>query len=146
MDNLENELKGTADTAEAEDNGKKAATDLGKFKDVKALLEAYAGLEAEFTRRSQRLAELERRNKAERLPDADGAAPSPERTSGEELYKLAKADEKVRGRIIAEYLGEVASGKGVPIIAGGISVPSPAGKPATIKEAGRLAKEFLKNN
>ena len=33
---------------------------LGKFKDVNALLQAYNSLEAEFTRRSQRLKELER--------------------------------------------------------------------------------------
>ena len=35
-------------------------TVLGKFKDVNALLEAYGALEAEFTRRSQRLKALER--------------------------------------------------------------------------------------
>lgn len=37
-----------------------ASTDLGKFKDVSALLKAYDSLQAEFTRRSQRLKELER--------------------------------------------------------------------------------------
>ena len=35
-------------------------TDLGKFKDVGALLKAYDSLQAEFTKRSQRLKELER--------------------------------------------------------------------------------------
>ena len=33
---------------------------LGKFKDVNALANAYSALEAEFTRRSQRLKELEK--------------------------------------------------------------------------------------
>jgi hypothetical protein len=40
--------------------GEQGATALGKFKSVNALLEAYGALEAEFTRRSQRLKELER--------------------------------------------------------------------------------------
>ena len=44
MDNLENERRGTANAAEAE--GEKVAADLGKFKDVKALLDAYNSLEA----------------------------------------------------------------------------------------------------
>ncbi len=82
MDNLETNAPDTANTAEAEEE--KVAADLGKFKDVKALLDAYTSL--------------------------------------------------------------VASGRGVPILTGGISVPSPKTKPATVKEAGRLAKQFLKNS
>ena len=39
---------------------KEASTVLGKFKDVDALARAYSALQAEFTRRSQRLKELER--------------------------------------------------------------------------------------
>ena len=46
-------------TEPAEAEEKRAVTDLGKFRDVRALLEAYQALEAEFTRRSQRLKELE---------------------------------------------------------------------------------------
>ena len=72
MDNLENERRGTANAAEAE--GEKVAADLGKFKDVKALLDAYNSLEAEFTRRSQRLKELES-NKAD--PPAEAASGAP---------------------------------------------------------------------
>ena len=59
MDNLENECCGTANPAEAE--REQVAADLGKFEDVKALLNAYNSLEAEFTGRSQRLKELEAR-------------------------------------------------------------------------------------
>lgn len=46
-----------AQTAEAEEG--RGATDLGKFKDVDALMKAYNALQAEFTRRSQRLRALE---------------------------------------------------------------------------------------
>jgi hypothetical protein len=44
-----------------QEQGKNASTVLGKFKDVDALARAYGALEAEFTRRSQRLKELEKK-------------------------------------------------------------------------------------
>ena len=47
--------------AEAHTEEGAAAARLGKFKSVDALLNAYNSLEAEFTRRSQRLRELEAR-------------------------------------------------------------------------------------
>ena len=60
MDNVHEseKLTATAETAEAE-NVTDTASALGKFKSVDALLSAYRSLEAEFTRRSQRLKELE---------------------------------------------------------------------------------------
>ena len=87
MDNLENECPGTANAAEAEK--KEVAADLGKFKDVKALLDAYNSLEAEFTRRSQRLRELES-NKAENPPaQAASGEPSAHTQNSASLYEAA---------------------------------------------------------
>ena len=65
MDNLTQTDKGTADTVETEQEN--AAAVLGKFKDVQTLMKAYSDLQAEFTRRSQRLSELEKENKAKSL-------------------------------------------------------------------------------
>ena len=45
---------------------KVGSADLGKFKDVSALLQAYQALQAEFTRRSQRLKRLEEQDKQRR--------------------------------------------------------------------------------
>ncbi len=60
-----------------------ASTTLGKFKDVDALVEAYEALQAEFTRRSQRLRSLEREvDNLKRLEGESGA---------EKLRKIAKA-------------------------------------------------------
>lgn len=61
----------SAQTAEAD--LKEGATDLGKFKDVSALMKAYNALQAEFTRRSQRLRALENAvdNSTAELKDAD---------------------------------------------------------------------------
>ena len=58
-DNRTGKIVGTAGGAEAQTD--LTAADLGKFKDVRTLLSAYQALEAEFTRRSQRLKELETR-------------------------------------------------------------------------------------
>lgn len=140
MDNLKKDLRETADTAEAEKEIT-AAPDLGKFKDVQTLLKAYSDLEAEFTRRSQRLKELEHGNKAETEPD--GAEVSPSRQ--DELLKRALSDDKVRDAVIGEYLKGVAEGKGVTLLSGGGGVSAPRAVPKSVKEAGRLASEFLKN-
>ena len=64
MENKDNvcENQGAEEVAEAtvENLQDKALTALGKFKDADALSKAYGSLQAEFTRRSQRLRELER--------------------------------------------------------------------------------------
>ena len=68
------------DIAEAKEEG--ASTVLGKFKDVSALERAYECLQAEFTRRSQKLRELEREVENFKQAEASGA---------EKLRKNAKA-------------------------------------------------------
>ncbi len=134
-ENAENSaLQATADTAEAEKND--AATELGKFESVSALLAAYKSLEAEFTRRSQRLKELEEGNKAREV--SNEGAPSRESTD-------KGVDDGVKNAIIEEYLKTVASGKSVPLIVGGVSSAAPRFAPKTVKEAGALAEKFLKN-
>ncbi len=139
-DNLTANGGNAADSAEAaKENTAAAAT--GKFKDVQTLLKAYSELEAEFTRRSQRLKELEKGNKAQTPPD--GAEPSPSPTE-EELISLALSDEKVRGAVIGDYLKSVSEKKGVPLTAGGGGVAAPRVAPKSVKDAGKLAMEFLK--
>lgn len=139
-DNLTDNERVTAEAAEAE-HGNNAASVLGKFKDVQTLMQAYTDLEAEFTRRSQRLKELENGNKAETEPDGAEASPSRQ----DELLKRALSDDKVRDAVIGEYLKGVAEGKGVTLLSGGGGVSAPRAVPKSVKEAGRLASEFLKN-
>ena len=140
MDNLTENERATAETAEAEQEGNAAAA-LGKFKDVQALMKAYSDLEAEFTRRSQRLKELEKENKAPALPDGEKAEPS---QSEDELLSAALKSERVKDAVIGEYLKGVSGRKGVPLFSGGGGVAAPRIAPKTLKEAGRLAQEFLK--
>ena len=139
MDNLTENEQVTADTAEAEERG--AAAALGKFKDVKTLMKAYSDLEAEFTRRSQRLKELEKENKSAAIPDG-GKAPTSQKSDDERIAE-ALNDSKVRDAIIGDYLKGLAENK-VPLVAGGGAVAAPRNTPKTIKEAGNLARQFFK--
>ena len=139
MDNLNKEALETAGAAEAEKN--EAAAVPKKFKDVKTLVKAYEDLEAEFTRRSTRLKELEKENKAQ--PSPDGAESAPSQLSEDELLSAALSSERVREAVIKEYLGSVSRQGAVPLISGGGGVAAPRLAPKTLKEAGRLAQEFL---
>ena len=140
-DNLTDNERVTADTAEAEKENKAAAV-LGKFKDVQTLMQAYTELEAEFTRRSQRLKELENGNKAE--DNSDGKISSPSGPCDDELIKSALSNEKVKNAVIGEYLKSVSGAQSVPLIAGGGGVAAPKFTPKSVKDAGKLAIEFLK--
>lgn len=140
----------TADTATAE--GKIAATDLGKFKDVQALMDAYTALEAEFTRRSQRLKELENATK-EHVPTADAAngAALPqaqtENSGGETVGSAVQPQisDELKNAIIEEYLSGVLSRRSVPFVTGGSVVSAERRTPKNLKEAGALAKNYFDN-
>lgn len=139
MDNLNDGITETAEPAEAEET--KAATVPEKFRDVKTLIKAYTDLEAEFTRRSQRLKELEEGNKATAAPDGVDGAPSP--VKGEDFVEAAKNDARVRDAVIRDYLKELTSLKSVPVLSGGGIAAAPPAAPSSVREAGRLAREFL---
>lgn len=135
----------TAGTAEAEREN--AAAELGKFKDVKALMDAYQALEAEFTRRSQRLKELEAKKDTE-APAKIGAknveVPSQEgeKESGAGV-NLSSLGDEVKNAVIEEYLNGVFSKRGVPFVTGGGAVATQRRTPSTLKEAGALAGKLF---
>ena len=140
MDNVNNQnLPVTAETAEAEKI--EAAAVPEKFGSVDALLNAYRALEAEFTRRSQRLKELESENKAQNMP-AQGA-PSPVKGK-EELLKEVLDNEELRVAVVSEYLKSVSDGKSVPLVTGGTAPAAPRVAPKSVKEAGALAARYFK--
>ncbi len=127
---------------------------LGKFKSVDALMKAYEELEAEFTRRSQRLKALEK-SKAEpaEVPEVhkkelSGTEEGPSSCEGnaesgsEALFRAVTESGEVRERVIAEYLRSLGS---VPLMTKGSGVTAPPQKPKTFAEAGSLALGYLKN-
>ncbi len=97
MEQKENVCVGTEAEQIAEAKEKEGSTAFGKFKDANALMRAYEALEAEFTRRSQRLKELEKQT------DNFGAS------GGNEAEKLLKsaAKRKERERAFDAFVAEL---------------------------------------
>lgn len=94
-----------------------------KFKSQEELEKAYGALEAEFTKRCQRLKELERETESLRADKVDR--------------------ETLKKQTIAEYLASKTNG--VPVMPKGRAAALNP-KPKTIEQAGEIAKLYLKEN
>ena len=126
----ENELKNSKEETAGE-----TVPDLGKFKSVDALLRAYGELEAEFTRRSQKLKALE---EASVQKSAEAGA-----VREDDLYRMVNENEGVRARVLSDYL---ASLKGVPLLTNsGVGVTEKNVVPKTF-QAGSIALSYLKKS
>ncbi|MDR3292881.1 MAG: hypothetical protein LBT20_02115 [Clostridiales bacterium] len=186
--------------------GETGTVSYGKFKNADALFRAYLSLEAEFTKRSQRLREIERRlafasENGERTaavaagggtPDAIAFSPQTDKSVGaraaggtaknitEEarrasnvsnaalppqtykptedgevvaerlksesfLERYVYGDERIKDRIIADYVEGLRSVNLPKLIGkGGETAAAPPKRPKTLKEAGELAEKMLK--
>ena len=137
------EIRAEAETAAEAAQGKEvkeqSGVNFGKFKSADALLKAYLELEAEFTRRSKRLKELENGNKA-----AADVRAAPSLGGGEELAEAVLSDADAKRAVIEDYLKSLSAGA-VPLITGGVAPAAPRSVPKSVKEAGALAQRFLKN-
>ena len=172
----------------------KGSINLGKFKDTESLLKAYNSLQTEFTKKSQRLSELENSktefNKEEKLNKAleeltqdhniaqQFLSEIREELKGEEIqdysqvvreqllkklssnYKSASDlimdenflnnyvynNQAIRENIIREYLSNLTNIAPTRVMSNiSSSIPiSPPNVPTTIKEAGKLAKNIIK--
>ena len=149
--------------AEGSSGANENAVSYGKFKDAEALLAAYNSLQAEFTRRCQRLKELEEKSaetadkdKAEKdktasdakrflktdpVPESDKFSAANDLTSDEKNA----AEERAKEEILKEYLKSIAERKTGAIIMDGIgaSVKTPRVRPKTVEEAGKLFSGFI---
>ena len=97
-----------------------------KFRDIEALKASYNSLQAEFTKRCQRIKELEGEVK------------------NASLKREITRDEKLD--IIKEYLEDIKQNNSAVVLTGGEVAKTPVSKPRTVSEAGRLAKEFFKKS
>ena len=127
------ETNGTSGTKETDGEGNSVS--LGKFKDVSALLNAYNSLQSEFTKRCQRIKELEA---ATALASDTANADNPE------LSKTGITEQE-KEDLLKGYLREILDGKSKAIVMDGLGtgVKTPAYRPKTVEEAGRLVKEML---
>ena len=132
-----------AQAVETEENlgATKTEISLGKFKDVSSLLKAYNNLQAEFTKRCQRIKELEGANKIDKAESE--SQPTPNVFEGaDETKKEITVD---KNEIVKEYLKGVIGAKQTAVILGreGVGVKTPVQKPTTIEQAGMLAKQIF---
>ncbi len=127
-------------TAEEEKGVKSEEVSLGKFKDVGALLNAYNSLQAEFTKRCQKIKELEGK--------LDDKTIVPSTPQAEKVEKVDIKEEKEKAEVLKEYLLDVLGKKPSAVIMDGVgtSVKAPVNRPTTILEAGNLAKNLLNKN
>ena len=94
-----------------EDCAQKGSAVLGKFKDVDALAKAYGALQAEFTRRSQRLKELERQAENVALKSETGNGKS---ASGVEKLKNGARERKEEREAFQRFVAELENREGAP--------------------------------
>ena len=116
------------------------AVSLGKFKDVKALLNAYNSLRAEFTKRCQRISELEAKNSSNEEQFLKVA-----QKEKVEVINEREISEQEKNEIVKEYLKNLLTTKTKAIIMDGqgVGVATPNERPKTLEQAGQLAKEIL---
>lgn len=127
------------------EEGAAAGADLGKFRSVDALLNAYNALEAEFTRRSQRLRELEAgaRNNAG-ASAGDNVLPPAAHMSSASADAGGEVSGEQKRAIVAEYLAAVAEGAPVVMAGGGTHVSAPGRRARSIEEAGAFAADLFR--
>ena len=146
MEELKNEQTDfkDIDTAAAEviSSDQEEKVSLGKFKDVNALLFAYNSLQSEFTKRCQKLKELEGQ-----LASSDKVSPPSKSTDpAKEISHDTSPNDK--DEIVKEYLRELIGKKQSAILLDGVGVgvKTPINRPKTISEAGNLARELFAKN
>ncbi|MBQ8197197.1 MAG: hypothetical protein IJZ73_03965 [Clostridia bacterium] len=166
-----------AQAVPTEDNlgANESEVSLGKFKDAKALLSAYNSLQAEFTKRCQRVKELEgmmakidkvekpvsedkareesnqpNLNETENIgKNSNGESSTPKPASiGEILNSIPSGTtDKLKEQVLKDYLKSVIEGKPQAIIMDGLGtgLKTLSKRPTTFQEAGNFAVELLKN-
>lgn len=121
---------------------------LGKFQNVEALMRAYQELEAEFTRRSQRLKALEAAalsaadGKTDKNADGTAAEDAQTENADDALLRAVRGNEGVRTRIVGEYLASLSACPSGRVRRGGHRARREA---TTLRQAGALALGYLKH-
>ena len=134
MEELKNEqTEQQAHTAQAEKEigAPDSEVSLGKFKDVTALLSAYNSLQSEFTKRCQRVKELETQLSTVKKATTPTQVEVKEQTDKDAILK--------------EYLKGVLNKKQSAIVmdGNGVAIKTPVNRPKTLAQAGLLAQEIL---
>ena len=143
MQELKNEQTEVVESITVEENQENKVDEsttevsLGKFKDINTLLSAYNSLQAEFTKRCQRLKELE-----SAIEKTDKVKAPVEQSAEQEQDKLK--DTTLKEEILKDYLKEIIGSKKPVVMDGaGVGIKAPVKKPTTIEQAGDMFIELL---
>ena len=141
LKNEQTELQTQPAEAEETNGVTKEQVSLGKFKDVNALIHAYNSLQAEFTKRCQRIKELEGTVTTFDKTTAPNVQPVEEKEVNEQGIT-----QEEKQQILKDYLKNVVTSKQTAILLddNGVGLKTPVSQPKTIAEAGALAIEILK--
>lgn len=131
------ELSAQPAEAEKENGAQNQHVSYGKFKDADALYKAYNALHSEFTKRCQRIKQLE---SATAVDKANAPTTYSDNATETEVKRETDRDE-----VLKEYLKEVLGAKCKAIVmdGNGVGIKNPPARPETIEQAGRLAKEIF---
>ena len=141
------ELKTHTVDTEKEMGDKKSEVSFGKFKDAESLVNAYNSLQSEFTKRCQKIKELEGK-----LAESENKTTTQninEKSESEQAQAVEVGEKRVdKDDVLKEYLLDVLGKKPKAIVmdGAGAGVKTPVSRPKTIEEAGNLAKNLLVNN
>lgn len=144
---VENNDKQATHTAEAEENsGEKGSLNrYGKFKDADSLKKAYESLEAEFTKKCQKLSLLQ----SQSTNGKDNDKPEPPQFDYSDnafIEKNILTNKAIVDRVIFEYLKELTKTNSPKTLnqTTGVTPLSNIKKPKTIAEAGMMAEKMIK--
>lgn len=134
----------TPDAVQKVTEGEMVDTSLGKFKDVNALLNAYNSLQSEFTKRCQRIKELEGASAKEKLDEDNSESIQVPNGEGS-VENTNQTVENDKEEYLKNYLKNLLGSKQKAIVMSenGTSVKTPVEKPKSIFEAGLMAKNIL---
>lgn len=136
------EISQPVDTETYEKGEEIKEVSLGKFKDVNALLNAYNSLQSEFTKRCQRVKELESALTVdkENSPTEKGKEQA---STNQETKGITEEDKE---NILKDYLKGLLGAKQTAVVMDGVGggINTPINRPKSIAEAGKLAQEILK--
>lgn len=100
MENIEQPIEEISSAQEVLETGSM----LGKFKDATSLLNAYTNLQAEFTRKSQKLAELEKKIDADSLSQKESALSERKETSENKDCNSIESSQNLRQDVLSFVL------------------------------------------
>ncbi|MBE5736805.1 MAG: hypothetical protein E7348_00185 [Clostridiales bacterium] len=145
--NEQTELKTHTVETEKDLGDKKSEVSFGKFKDVDSLVNAYNSLQSEFTKRCQKIKELESKIAEGQQKTADHQVDEKIQTDKNEPSNIGE-NSVDKEDVLKEYLLDVLNKKPQAIVmdGAGAGVKTPVSRPKTIEEAGNLAKKLLVNN